>query len=884
MIRPERDQPNRVGCDETAQGTVMAKDFYTKWLGIPPGERPPDHYMLLGVPRFCEDMDAVEAAARARLTRLDEYAMHPHRATRDAVQDMMNAVARARVVLVNPRRCKAYDEELARKLGIPAGGTSETAQQPAPRPSPQPPPRPAPPRPPQPAPRPAPQPPRQRAPRPAAADSTATRVERPAPRPPVMAPVTIAPESDAPPMARLAPTDDDIRRFEQRARAHLRRLRLNPHEERLLLAEAAGVNIEASLAREIIRRIDREVESWIRRRRRWRTAISTALVLVVTAGLLAAIVRTWPDGFDTRPAEKTGPEAKAPQKEPAEQLGLRVDKRLQLGKGVSLGLALIPSGQFRMGSPQSGTSANSDEKPQHTVTIAKPFYMGITEVTQAQWKAVMGTEPWKGKKYTKDGGENAASYISWTGVMSFCQKLSAKLGRAVRLPTEAEWEYACRAGSKTAYCFGDDDSQLGDYAWYTKNTRRIGEKYAHAVGRKKPNAWGLYDMHGNVWEWCADYYGEKYYAAGGNTVDPTGPGSGSSRVLRGGSFGDVGGRYCRSAGRVSDGPGHRSVHYGFRVVLSVVGRGRSLPQSRPGKPPETGGRANRLPEAGSRPPTSAPVRTERPSDAREAKRQQQETAKKLKIPVEKTLQFGNGISMRLALIPPGKFLMGSPYSETYAASNEKPQREVTITKSFYMGLTEVTQGQWRAVMGTEPWKGKGYAKEGAENPALYVSWHDATAFCTKLSQKTGRIIRLPTEAEWEYACRAGSKTRFYFGDDSSKLGDYAWHSRNAYNIGEKYAHPVARKKPNAWGLYDMHGNVWEWCADRCGRKHYSATGNAVDPTGPGSGTYRVLRGGSFCSDVGSCRSAYRFKHHPDYRDDHRGFRVVLPLVARGLSR
>ena len=260
------------------------------------------------------------------------------------------------------------------------------------------------------------------------------------------------------------------------------------------------------------------------------------------------------------------------------------------------------------------------------------------------------------------------------------------------------------------------------------------------------------------------------------------------------------------------------------------------------------------------------------------------------LPAQMTLDLGKGVAMKLVLIPAGKFLMGSGVSaeqlarkyKTHAAwfTDEHPQREVTITRPFCMGATEVTQSQWRAVMGTEPWKGKIYAKEGGENAASWVSWDDASAFCRKLSAKSGRAIRLPTEAEWEYACRAGSKTKYCFGDDASKLGDYAWYSKNAWKIGEQYAHPVARKKPNAWGLYDMHGNVYQWCADYYDKRYYSAGGNTVDPTGPASGSSRVLRGGSFLGIDWHCRSALRYgiRINPDHRHYDIGFRVVLPVV------
>jgi len=162
--------------------------------------------------------------------------------------------------------------------------------------------------------------------------------------------------------------------------------------------------------------------------------------------------------------------------------------------------------------------------------------MQTTEVTQEQWTAVMGTEPWKYKSLVREGPNNAASYVSWNDAVAYCKKLSEKESKTYRLPTEAEWEYACRAGTETRWSFGDDEAALDDYAWYDENANDIGEKYAHQVGLKKPNAFGLFDIHGNVYEWCHDYYGEDYYKQS-PAQDPLGPVTGSSRVMRGGFWG-----------------------------------------------------------------------------------------------------------------------------------------------------------------------------------------------------------------------------------------------------------------------------------------------------------------------------------------------------------
>jgi formylglycine-generating enzyme required for sulfatase activity len=239
-------------------------------------------------------------------------------------------------------------------------------------------------------------------------------------------------------------------------------------------------------------------------------------------------------------------EAKSPLKE------LAVD----LGGGVKMELVLIPAGEFLMGSPDSDENANPAEKPQHQVRITKPFYLGKYLVTQEQWEAVMGGNPSHFK-----GPKNPVEQFSWDDCRQFFDKLNTKVGGGkFQLPSEALWEYACRAGSKTKYCFGDDASKLGEYAWYDENS---GNK-THPVGEKKPNAWGLYDMYGNVWEWCRQWNGGGYYAPS-PTGDPMGAPGAPIRVIRGGSC------YspacdCRSATHDFGFPGP-SNNLGLRVSL-----------------------------------------------------------------------------------------------------------------------------------------------------------------------------------------------------------------------------------------------------------------------------------------------------------------------------
>ncbi|MBI5723300.1 MAG: formylglycine-generating enzyme family protein [Planctomycetes bacterium] len=232
---------------------------------------------------------------------------------------------------------------------------------------------------------------------------------------------------------------------------------------------------------------------------------------------------------------------------------------------------------------------------------------------------------------------------------------------------------------------------------------------------------------------------------------------------------------------------------------------------------------------------------------------------------ELTLDLGNKITMKLVLIPAGKFMMGSLESEKERNNDEGPQHEVAISKPFYMGVNEVTQEQYQQLIGKNTSDFK-----GPSNPADNVSWDETVEFCNKLFQKTGMSVKLPTEAQWEYACRAGSKTRFGFGDEDDKLDDYAWYGKNSGNK----THPVGQKQANAWGLYDIHGNVWEWCLDLWTDSYENAKNE--DPEGSDK-TYHVLRSGSWANSAGSSRSACRIRYSTDDRYQNVGFRVVVEL-------
>jgi formylglycine-generating enzyme required for sulfatase activity len=279
----------------------------------------------------------------------------------------------------------------------------------------------------------------------------------------------------------------------------------------------------------------------------------------------------------------------------------------------------------------------------------------------------------------------------------------------------------------------------------------------------------------------------------------------------------------------------------------------------------------------------------------------------------------NSIGMALVPIPSGEFQMGSPDSDPDAFDEETPQHAVRITRPFYLGACPVTQAEYRAVMGEGPSR----FKDQPENPVEYVSWHDAVRFCNRLSEReslrpfytieggwvtvpdwSGTGYRLPKEAEWEYACRAGTTTRYSFGDDPAALGDYAWY----WDYSAQTTHPVRQKHANPWGLYDMHGNVFEWCWDIWDAEYYRqfAGGSPVDdPRGPPEvvakgarsekqsrkskdaaesadlrATDRVIRGGSWYSNRRYLRSAYRYGYGPEDRNSYLGFRVARVQSSR----
>jgi formylglycine-generating enzyme required for sulfatase activity len=259
--------------------------------------------------------------------------------------------------------------------------------------------------------------------------------------------------------------------------------------------------------------------------------------ILLAAALATGCARHGPGGDSDKGSRQAAHET--PAAGPAEDLPPSMV--LDLGRDIRMELVLVRPGSFQMGD----AGGADDAQPVHTVAITQPFYLGKYKVTQQQWEAVMGNNP----SYFK-GPQNPVDNVGWDACQRFLKKLGEKCnpGWKCALPNEAQWEYACRAGSSTKYCYGDDESRLAEYAWFSDNSK----DRTHPVGEKKPNAWGLYDVHGSLFEWCADWYAKDCYKASPPS-DPAGPAAGTLHVDRGGSWRSLAGG-CRCGFRNNNSP------------------------------------------------------------------------------------------------------------------------------------------------------------------------------------------------------------------------------------------------------------------------------------------------------------------------------------------
>ena len=564
----------------------------------------------------------------------------------------------------------------------------------------------------------------------------------------------------------------------------------------------------------------------------------------------------------------------------------------------NLEMIFCPPGTFIMGSPTTEAGRHSDET-QHQVTLTHGFYLGKYEVTQAQYETVMtGNSDGLNAKPSAwpNNNDRPVEQVSWNDAQVFLSRLNDMEETAGRLPTgwkyvlptEAQWEYACRAGTTSAYSWGNDiNSSLANYNWDGDHNTGNDSKQTVDVGQFSPNPWGFFDMHGNVWElvydWKADYLGAFQ-------TNPEGPASGSNRIRRGGSW-SWHDSAMRSAKRLQYDP---SIRYasdtGFRLAFqpmpadtanpeiiltgtAAITHSQGIPFFDPGveaHDARDGNITDQVVVTGSMDvnSTGTYLFTYTVEDA------EGNTAttvtRTVTVTGNRTVDLNATVALDMIWVQPGTFKMGSPTTESDRGTDET-EHNVTITQGFYLGKYEVTQAQYEVVIGSNP--SEFNATGNGDRPVEDLNWTEAMAFCEQLTireRNAGRIPEdwayvLPTESQWEYACRAGTTTVYSWGDDMNSS-----HANYSFS-GVGQTQEVGQYAANPWGFFDMHGNVWEWTADW--HAVYPSDNPTIDPTGPASGSLRVYRGGSRSSDHRYLRSAKRYGRAPSFRYHDIGFRV-----------
>lgn len=511
----------------------------------------------------------------------------------------------------------------------------------------------------------------------------------------------------------------------------------------------------------------------------------------------------------------------------------------------------IEHGDFTMGSP-SDEIGRSEDEDQESVRISQSFWIADTPITNRQWSmaakywpSAMPDNPSQGKE-----PDCPVDQLNWQDAAHICDVLT-HLGHAqgwlpnswrCAMPTEAQWEYACRAGTKTSLNNGKDLTvedgrcpHLDEVAWYSANSS--GGK-VHPVRLKEPNSWGLFDMHGNVSEWCLDWYGSSLWGG----IDPSGPRYGEYHVKRGGSS-YLKATFTTCSCRCHPIPSDDCHGVGLRIVV--------IPKHRTDDAPNI---------------ICDPSKGD-------------------------WLELPFGIRMRRIMLNSFDWQCFQPKRTSY-----EPPIGLAADK-FYIAETQCMQSQWEAIMGNNP-----SIFKGATLPVHNVSWYDAVFFCERMTFKAqnegwipdGWVFTLPTEREWEFACRAGTMTELNNGGDAKPgwhLSQVAWHQTNSYSS----PHAVAAKDPNNWGLYDMHGNVSEWClnwyadtsaAESVFKRSQIAEPDIVQarskipfPFGRILHTVeRITRGGSFQSSPAECASDYQSYEGANTGYPRNGFRVVLRML------
>ena len=555
--------------------------------------------------------------------------------------------------------------------------------------------------------------------------------------------------------------------------------------------------------------------------------------------------------------------------------------------GSKFTMVAVQGGTFKMGADiVNDAEASDDEMPTHLVEVSD-FLIGRHEVTQSLWTAVMGTNP---SFFQED--QRPVECVSWEDCMAFIARLNAMTGKHFRLPTEAEWEYAAKGGQhhSTSIYSGSDD--IDAVAWWAGNAgNAIGGGHpdygTHPVGSKYSNPLGIYDMTGNVVEWCSDRYDAKYYSHS-SKKNPRGSHDGTEYVVRGGGW-NYAAKSCRVTNRDSNFPNYSNNTLGLRLALDAEDASSDTDSDVQGIEDDDSKVSQEIEDqpivddAFDHDASIIPVLPHRANEtyedeerhkAVESNRTESKTDDVLLIrPVQDRELEVKGIKFVMKAVEGGYFTQGASAEQGSACENdEKPTHKVFVG-SFLIGETEVTQELWQAVMGSNPSR-----FIGSKRPVERVSWSACQVFIQKINALTGLHFRLPTEAEWEYAARGGNKSRHTKYAGSNDLSVVAWYQSNSGNS----THQVAQKQPNELGLYDMCGNVWEWCNDRYADNYYTSlirgtSGTISNPEGPKTGSNRVCRGGGWFFGPTFCRNSFRFNFNPNDSSYYIGLRLALEV-------
>ena len=548
--------------------------------------------------------------------------------------------------------------------------------------------------------------------------------------------------------------------------------------------------------------------------------------------------------------------------------------------GVSFKMIYVRAGSYEMGATDEQTGATQDEYPPHLVQLT-PYYIGETEVSQELWYAVMGDNP----SYSK-GYNLPVEQITWDECQEFVNRLSMITGRQFRLPTEAEWEFAARGAHKSGGFLYSGSNILSQVGWYDTNSGGKTNLIKQLMGNERQ----LYDMSGNVWEWCQDWFGDY---SDDHQLDPKGPAEGVARVVRGGGW-EAPDAFCRVAYRKGQAPGQPDEHIGLRLAMDVydtywlslssrvvsmeVGESRSvniLNGSGDYTIYNNNAEIVNCTLSGETLNISGlSVGTTTITVVDNLTHCQVDVTAIVYEHVEPSTFVVNGVEFSVNFVQGGNYVMGGTSEQGSDAQGfERPAHYVTLS-DYYMGATEVTQALWHAVMGNNPSYFAGV--DHLNYPVEQVTWDECQEFVCRLSEITGRTFRMPTEAEWEFAARGGLKSHGYKYAGGDLLDLVAWHSGNAFAVGASSpdygTHAVATKAPNELGLYDMSGNVMEWCLDLSAAY---TTDTQVNPTGPYSGSSVVGRGGGWQSAAANCRVSSRHTLSPANKHLTRGLRVVM---------